>query len=493
MNLYLIFFVFISVTALAETCPIPFSRAGRVVLIDAEPIEVTSAPTALPKILTQTTQTATGVSTIASVVTAGTGVGPSIRGLSLQAMLSCDNNDQTDPQPLSWTDSPTQLSIGNSTLKYDLGAVVGNWALLGGLAGVWGAIATKTGTAEIRFPGGLTLPVLFLTGSTATSAVTLLRDGTYSEQIAGGFSLTAQLIATGVVAVFLHPTYFQAVWQTSTGKWVDGMKATPGYVKRYGMLFKDYHSGTHWFITVELLMSLATGILQSYQGTELNCRTLVTASAATSIAYAASILFFRPNIKRPERIFYGAISSLQALALSAQSLALWTASQETQEKVQTVTQSIMAATQWALLVKSVYDLAKAARSIYHYFAPHVQRHVAFGGLEERLLNMPEGAELSPLAGDIGPRIERIPEPASSIRSELLSILSTPGDTDSLEELHLPPPTEQGDPDSLLLRPSMQGRTIQENIKDFILGWFPDWHQLPIWNQDLIIERATSDS
>ncbi|MEI6806835.1 MAG: hypothetical protein WCK49_10095, partial [Myxococcaceae bacterium] len=221
--------------------------------------------------------------------------------------------------------------------------------------------------AEARFPGGLTIPVLFLISPTMSSAVSLLRSGTVTEQLVGGLSVTMQAIGTGVVALFLHPTSFKAQWvvEDEEGDWRD--QNEPGYVNRYGILFRDYRDGRHFFITAELLMSMATGILKSYQASESNCRNVVTTAAGMSTAYALSMILLRPNARPNERIFYAAIASIEALALIMQATSLWVASEETQAKTRALAESVVMASEWALIAKSMYDVARRIRSIYHYF------------------------------------------------------------------------------------------------------------------------------
>ncbi|MEI6806236.1 MAG: hypothetical protein WCK49_07000 [Myxococcaceae bacterium] len=376
MKLFLMVFqCFFGVSTLAansdNSCSSLLSRASRVVLIEPEP--ESPSGTALPVVVTETTRTATTVSTASSIILSTTQVAQGSRILSLQQMVSCNNNDPTEQTSLSWTDSPTQLSIGNTTQQYNLGAVVGNWAILGGTTACWTALATKLGTEATHYPGALIMPVMFLMSPTTSAAVSLVQQGTTTEQLVGGLSLSVQAIGMGVVAVFLHPTHFGAEWVSN--QWTD--KNYAGYVKHYGMLFKDYRSGAHAFITAEFLMSMATGLLQSFQSLGNDCRYLITTSAATSTAYALSTVLIRPHQHPHDRIFYGAIASIQAVAINTQAISSWVASEETQQKVRNVTESILTATQWALLAKTVYDLGRYAKTIYDYMrsAPQVKPEI----------------------------------------------------------------------------------------------------------------------
>jgi hypothetical protein len=218
---------------------------------------------------------------------------------------------------------------------------------------------------------------------TTTSATNLLRDGTVTQQLIGGCSITAQVLGMGLVAVFLHPTHFGARWNS---KWVDGPES--GYVNHYGMLFKDYREGRHWFIAAELLMSMATGVIKSYLTTSGNCRDVVTAAAATSLAYALSMGLLRPNLNPKERIFYGAIASIEALALSMQAIAYWAGSEETRKKTRAAAESIVMVAEWSLFAKSIFDIGNRIKSIYHYFKSNSHVHQLFQTLREEEMQQP---------------------------------------------------------------------------------------------------------
>lgn len=353
-----------------SACYSLLSRAGRVVIIDPEP-ELIPVPSNLPTEVTSTGTVITKVSNTANIIS-GTNIGPGVRTLALQELLACEiSTNYTDS--LSWSDSPTQLAVGNSDLQYQTGAVLGNWALLGATAIGWGALAFKYGADNLRFPSGLTLPVLFLTAPTASAAMTLLQEGTLGQQVLGGLSFTAQLIGTGAVAVILHPYHFGARWDASkatewtSGAWGDAL-GREGYTKRQGILFRDYRLGMHWFMTVELLMSMASGVLSSYQSTGGDCKKLLAGNMGTQISYALAQVLLNPNRNRGESIFYGCIAVLQALAVTIPVVSWWAgASEETQKKVDTAAQWTVSVTQWALMGKSIYDLGKRIRSVYRNF------------------------------------------------------------------------------------------------------------------------------
>lgn len=372
----LILSLFSACATLAVHYELPFSRSSRFVMVGtAQPAEP-----ALPGVSVKTVQIATTVTTMAGVVSAlsVTQVAQGSRAQSVFQMVSCDEDAGSDAGAYpSLMDSPTQLAIGGSTLQYDLGAVIGNWGLLGATASLWTIAALKFGVDKARYPGGLTLPVLFLITPTVTSAVNLLREGSVTQKLVGGCSITAQVIGIGLVAVFLHPSNFGAQWVSKEGekKWVDDREV--GFVKHYGMLFEDYRGNRQLFIAGELLMSVATGILKSYQATQGNCKEVVASAAVVSIAYLLSMGLLRPNAEPRDRIFYTAIAGIEALALSTQAIALWAGSKETQAKVRRVTESIVMVAEWALFVKSIYDIGRRIKSVYDYFKADSKNHLQF--------------------------------------------------------------------------------------------------------------------
>lgn len=415
-----------------SACYSLLSRAGRVVIIDPEP-ELIPIPARsnLPTEVTSTGTVITKVSNTANIIS-GTNIGPGVRTLALQELLACEiSTNYTDS--LSWSDSPTQLAVGNSDLQYQLGAVLGNWALLGATAIGWGALSFKYGSDNLRFPGGLTLPVLFLTAPTASAAMTLLQEGTLGQQVLGGLSFTAQLIGTGLVAVILHPYHFGARWDASkatdwtSGAWGDAL-GREGYTKRQGILFRDYRSGMHWFMTVELLMSMASGVLSSYQSTGGDCKKLLAGNMGTQISYALAQVLLNPNRNRGESIFYGCIAVLQALAVTTPVVSWWAgASEETQKKVDTAAQWTVSVTQWALMAKSIYDLGKRIRSVYRNFFTRPSAALKVTNLNDMMGN-DDGEEL----------VLMDPEPVVPEREETPQEIPTPMSSESINsDLDLP--------------------------------------------------------
>lgn len=373
------------------SCLLPLSLAGHVTILEPpKPV--------LPIEATKATEVATVVANTLSVLTLQPqGLSQGSRAFANLKMVSCDDASKPEEGALAWSDSPTQLSIGNNnTLQHNIGAVVGNWALFGGTVTAWAMAAKKFSLETAHYPGGLILPVLFLMTPTTSSAVTLLRQGTATEQVGGGFSITAQVLGTGLVAIAMHPNYFGAHWSTVGTKagWSDKL-LQDGYVKRMGLVFGDYGENRHWFIAPELLMSMATGILQSYQASASHCKDLLIASAAINTAYALSLIFLRPNMEPKERIFYAGLASVQAAALTTQAIAAVVTSKETQDKIRPITSGIMMVTEWALWAKSMWDLGRRIQSMWKFVSSKFNRVMVADlvrtnspdGLDESLLDI----------------------------------------------------------------------------------------------------------
>ncbi|MBH2006831.1 MAG: hypothetical protein I8H75_05805 [Myxococcaceae bacterium] len=366
MKLVPIFFLWHFVLAhwplLAESdasCEIPYSRSSRVGWYEP------TAP-ALPTILTEVTQTGTAVSTIAGIL-AGLDVtllSQGTRAYTTLEIASCNDAALPDSGSLSWMDSPTQLSVGHDLLQYHVGAVVGNWILLTGITAGWSIVATQLGMARARIPGGLILPILFLMGPTSSSAVTLLRDGTAVQKVLGGCSITAQSMGLNMLSVFLSPAFFGAQWVRDGQEYAWADASEPNYVKHYGLLFSDYRGGRQFFVNAELLMSLATGVLKSYQATQTNCKDIVTAAAAVSLAYLASLIVLRPHAEFKDRLFFTSIAALESTALTMQAISLWTGTEESQSTTRTISESIVMVAEWTLTIRTLYDVG---RRIYGFY------------------------------------------------------------------------------------------------------------------------------
>lgn len=326
-------------------------------------------PPALPPPVTQASQAVTAVSSTINAISAvnPTQLSQTSRTFLTLGIVSCNDAGKPDQGSLSWQDSPTQLTVGDDDLQYEFGGLVGNWVLFTGIGCVLTLTTLKVGTEKGHFPGILILPAMFFLSPTTSSAVTLFRDGQGTAKAIGGVSLAASALATGCFAVRFLPMYFQARWEDKTNKWVDVSEAARGYVARNGLLFEDYRPGHHWFLLVELAMSVSVGALKSYQALQENCGVLLDSATGVYNAYGLAMIVFHPNKDRYNQIFYGTVAGLQAIALTTQVIASKTASDETQQKVRVVTESIITATDYMLMLKSLFDFGKRLKDLYAHF------------------------------------------------------------------------------------------------------------------------------
>lgn len=327
------------------------------------------APPALPPPVTKASQTVTAISTTMNAISAvdPTQLSQASRTFLTLGVISCNDAGRPDQGALNWQDSPTQMTIGDSDLQYYFGSVAGNLLLFGGISGALALTTLKLGTEKAHFPGILILPAMFFLSPTTTSAVTLLRDGDITQQTVAGISLAASGLATGCSAIRFLPMFFHARWDDQKHEWIDASEAVNGYVARNGLLFKDYRPGYQWFILVELTMSMSVGALKSYQALQENCVSVLAAAAGVYNVYGLALIVLHPSKDRYNQIFYGTVAGLQALALATQMIASQTASEDTQQTVRTVTESIITATDYMLMAKSLFDFGRRIKDAYIHF------------------------------------------------------------------------------------------------------------------------------
>lgn len=110
-------------------------------------------------------------------------------------------------------------------------------------------------------------------------------------------------------------------------------------------------------------MSVATGILQSYQAEQTNCKNVLIGAAVVASLYALSLGILRPNIERKEQIFYATLAAIVACAMIVQVFVAWTGSKDMQDAVRIYTVSTAMATSVASQMLSFYYIAIRLKSI----------------------------------------------------------------------------------------------------------------------------------
>ncbi|MBH1989348.1 MAG: hypothetical protein I8H75_02050 [Myxococcaceae bacterium] len=429
----------------------------------------------LPVLLTDITENGVAVSTVAGAVAMvdPTQIAQNARSGLTVDLLSCNEALSVQAGPLPWASSPTRLALGDDWLRYDEGAVIGNWVLMTGVLVIGAGVAHKMGFEVVQFPGALILPTFFLISSTFASSIALLREGAPGQQAIGCLSMSASLVGISIVALRLSPRFFQAQWDEENCVWVDRSESQTGWVLRYGKLFDSYIKGRQGYVVIELLTSIAVGTLKSYQILEQNCATLLWSGAAVYDLYALSQIALHPHRDRYAQIFYSTVATLQAVALTTQAIASVSSSEETQEQVKVVTQSIVTATRYVMMVKTLLGVGLRAKDWFDRFRQ--SRLAPPLSLEpEKLLKeaLPEVSVfpsteplVNLLLSDQGPELLAVDE-GSSIEQELRSMQEVlSADTSLRSEEGLQPTLMVQDPFSFGLSSiHATPRTLNEAIE-----------------------------
>jgi hypothetical protein len=397
-----------------------------------------------------------------SVLTVGvTQVAQGGRAMISLQMLGCGQGGNSD---VSWQDSPLGLTIGNDALSQYKGAVVGNWLIFVVITSIWKGAAHYLTPEKIRFPSGLIIPAMFLYTPIASSSMTLALQGNTGQKVLGGFSLALQLVCSGYTMLIFLPKYFHANWLTEPeGHWADAVSDV-GYVKRNGLLFGDYTGGRQWFVGVEMAASLASGITSSYQNNNANCQLLLTTSALTSTLYAVAVIFLHPNRKTTDRFFYGTTAGVQALALVTQAIASWVSSEDTQNKIRSVTQPVVMATQYLLLAKSFYDIGMRAKGLFDFLKGWKSNNLPSAAHVEIIPTIPtigDDASIIDLSHENSLSLSGFSEMADAIVPNPVDVLETSLKVIIPEEVPAIPHVELQEPEIHI--PSEQGVTGSSSL------------------------------
>ncbi|MBH1988812.1 MAG: hypothetical protein I8H75_04395 [Myxococcaceae bacterium] len=469
MKLLIVIFSFVSIFAAwavqpNEACFLPVSKLA-VSMSFIVPFE----PPALPPPVTKASQ---AIATTSSVINAVSAVGvtqlsQTSRTFLTLGIVSCNDAGRPDQGSLSWQDSPSQISIGDDDLEYHYGAVVGNWIVFGGISAILSLTAMRIGFEKVHYPGVLILPAMIFLSPTITSAVSLLRDGDSIQQAVAALSVGACTLGAGLFGLRFLPQFFHASWSEDQGKWVDASDGFRGFVARNGLLFEDYRPGYQWFMLVEVLMSTSVGALKSYQALQENCGLLLDTAASVYSTYGLLIILLHPAKHRYEQIFYATVAGSQALALVIQTVASKAGSSDTQQSVRVVTESIITATDYLLMIKSLYDFSKRMKSIYtHFFRTISVRSVdPIPGLFQPSVD-DRALELLP----VNPNTEAV-FPKSDLDLELLDmVLQYPTEMNPLASISLEQASSTSRSSTPLTRPSSPttpisavGAPLQHNI------------------------------
>lgn len=225
-------------------------------------------------------------------------------------IANCNKSMELDLGPLPWYQSPTRLVLGEDELRYDKGAVVGNWLVFTGAVFSHTALAKIFGSATMRYPGALVLPAFLLLPGMTLSAVELLRFGEVGEIALGAALLGAETLGTIGVVIFLLSSRFHDPQNIDE---VAGIldEASKTSLKQYGFLFNSFRNERRWFLGVEFAFSATTATLAAYQTLQSNCVGLLSTAAVAYGSYAAAVLILRPSKSTVSQVYLSAISTLQ--------------------------------------------------------------------------------------------------------------------------------------------------------------------------------------
>jgi hypothetical protein len=197
------------------------------------PFEVSlslSKPNPIPQSVVSASRNVAQAASVASIVTVSPGLvtqGSRINALS--NILTCNSGTDFSTDPLDWSDSPTQIPLGEGMLSSVDGSVLGNWLIWVSFEVTHTLVARRLGEAKVRYPGFAILPFLFLSTPTARSSVTMLHLGNPLEKTMGALSLAAQFGVVAKIGHALWPTRFGAIVRKE--EW-HSKKREPAYLER---------------------------------------------------------------------------------------------------------------------------------------------------------------------------------------------------------------------------------------------------------------------
>ena len=275
----------------------------------------------------------------ASVLGAAVGGGLVLQQSRAQTVLGLANCQFSLVSKLQFSDSPTGLGLGNPIGRYFRGAVVGNIAVLSGVAlsgltiCIIGGIVNMKRRGEtlfdgslrmarlIHFPGIIVFPLSFTFDNTIASSVSLLFHPIESYDKALGifgicfllFFIVAPIMYLTMVAfgcilvktVLPHDSFFAQVpagvsakgvlrsllvpemrWESSPGR--------PYFKRMFLMIFNEYK--VRYFLVIELLASAVVGVAG---GVNISERSVCNALALTCFIvlglFVLILIVIRPN------------------------------------------------------------------------------------------------------------------------------------------------------------------------------------------------------
>lgn len=342
-------------------------------------------------LLSATLLSATRTAGASSAAVGGIAVSPAVASqasrtsMVLDMMLCTPSFDQLD-----FSQSPTQLSIGNERVAMHVGAAVMNLVLMFGFAMVQVIIASVHALMEretfvegltwARFPSLFTFPVMLLLEPTAMSSCVMILYGSHEMQLVG-FSTLAICFTMPVIAfLYLSPGLFAAHYLTgerlrgwrwlimTRSKWRDLHR---GFCRRNRLLFCDYRDQCRRFIAFEQAICVVTGILEGSQMGSGRCTPVLAILFSVFIVYLVVMITLRPYVI--PAIFALSLVTTMLQCASAGGMLIYSINQS--DAALNVTQLASLAAMYVLSLSILVGICPRIRMIVNLFKkkPKVQR------------------------------------------------------------------------------------------------------------------------
>jgi hypothetical protein len=298
------------------------------------PIEATIGDPAQSSILANTGAVTTAVGVLNPVVA----VQAQRNSLALSIQF-CEADDGS----IGILRSPTTLALGDSSVAAYVGGAAMNHVVVLAmliimsfiawvrLLGVGGTLMDALST--IRCPGPVAFPILLLIEPTATCAIItiLFAEG---KLVAIGFVSMALCVSYPIVMIGYLLRGFKAERRQSfdtvesveatgstrferfmfgKGKWIDDptISGSKGFCRRNGYFFKEYREGRHWFLGIEVILSVAIGSLQGIKLGYGQCQGVLYAMTAVLSTYMISFFILRPCVSPFANLYVLTLTSMQ--------------------------------------------------------------------------------------------------------------------------------------------------------------------------------------
>ena len=397
---------------------------------------------ALPIAVVDASKTAGSIASIASLSNVNTAQGARLATVS--NIITCSDNKPFISDPLPWFVSPTRMSVGSTVFRYVDGAILGNWILFGAIIGIHSLIAYKFGAEKVNYPGALVLLNLYLTTPLANSATTLIRLGNVVEQIFGYFSLIIQFIFIIIMSILLKMKFAAKTEIKEANflinkvicrpfrlnplqqKWLPLIKGNL-FVKYYGKIFEDYRIEWYGFMSVELTMAVASGMLDAFNIQIPSCDDLIYAAMFIYGAYALIVTALSPYRHPLEGFYSSGVAIVQTIPFLI--LSLQKAISRNNVGLQTTAEIIPVILQYVLVARTTYDLCCYAHDIYkrikkyrYVIIPENQNSQFVLSQEDKeLLLVPSRAEDKPDDSPLDPPSHTEAKPDNTLLDSILDL------------------------------------------------------------------------